>query len=149
MPNKLSGGMTTVGGIQSGDDGTAKFGTGKIVYMKSNTVARTDTSAKTLFTLPAYSELIGFYIYGTVASDAGTTAILDIGKTGTGNFYINDFDVKGSTGVGVYIPAAQSNLGAAGATNITVTGTYAETGGASSTGGPWTITAIYSNEAKI
>lgn len=149
MPNKLTGGTAIVGGIQTTEDGAVKFGTGKVVYQQSNTVARTDTTAKTLFTLPALSEIIGFRIYGTVASNAASTAVLDIGKTGTGNFFINDFDVKGSTGVGVYIPSAQSNLGSIGSSAIAVTATYAETGTASTTGGPWTVICLYTNEAKI
>lgn len=149
MPNKLTGGTAIVGGLRTAEDGAVKFGTGKIVYQQSNTVSRTDTTAKTLFTIPAYSEIIGFRIYGAVASTAGSTAVLDIGKTGTEDFFINDFDVKGATGVGMYIPAAQSNLGSIGAAAIDVTATYTESGTASGTGGPWTIICLYSVESKI
>lgn len=148
MPNKVTGGTAVAGGFKSGDDGTAKFGSGKILYQKSNTVARTDTTAKSLFVIPALAEIVEIIISGNTASNAGTTAVLDIGKTGSNSFFVNDYSLLTASGLGVHVPAAV-NMGSVGATDITVNATYAETGTASTTGGPWTVTVVYSIETKI
>jgi hypothetical protein len=148
MPNKLTGGTAIVGGLRTIEDGAVKLGSGKVVQSKSNTFARTDTAAKTLFSIPALSEIIAIVISGNTPSNAGTTAVVDIGKTGTADFFIADYDLLTTSGTGVHVPAAL-NMGSVGSAAINVIATYAETGGASNAGGPWTVTAFYTNESKI
>lgn len=146
MPNKLTGGTAVAGGFKSPGEGTAKFGTGKVTYEKSNTIARTDTSAKDLFTIPARADIREVLIYGAAASNAGTTATVSVGKTGANTHYVNAYDVKtAGTGAGLQHPVA-TNMGSVGASEITVTGIYAESGTGSSAGGPWTVTIVYSIE---
>jgi hypothetical protein len=105
-----------------------------------NTVARTDTTAKNLFLLPAGAIPLDVILTGRTASNAATTATVSVGVTGTATFYVNAADVKGNNGK--ISTAGALGLGAVPAT-LQVIGTYAETGTASSTGGPWTVTMLY------
>lgn len=107
-------------------------------------IARTDTTAKVLFTLPANAIILGFRYSSPAASDAGTTATISVGKSGgTGAEYLATQDVKTvGTGRGQQYPVgpAASLLGqSVGSAAVVVTGVYAETGGASTTGGPWVV----------
>ena len=115
------------------------FVAGRSTVTYSNTVARTDTAAKTLFVLPADAHIVRIAYYSPTASNAATTATLSIGKTGTNTHYVNAADVKtAATGAGQVQPNA-ANMGTQSGA-ITVVGIYAETGTASTTGGPWTVT---------
>jgi hypothetical protein len=127
------------GTIASLDPANYVFGTGV------NTLARTDTSAKTLFTLPPNAVPITLTIFGSAVSNAGTSATISVGKAGgTGSEFLSAFDVKGSTGAGQQNPTAAANLNASiGTTALAITGTYAETGTASTSGGPWTVIMDY------
>lgn len=113
---------------------------GGIIRTKTATVARSDTTAKTLFTLPGNAVIVGVRIYAAAASNAGTTATLSVGfQGGTGVEVINAQDVKtASSGQGLVTPN-KGVLGSVGVSAVTVTGIYAETGAASSAGGPWTV----------
>lgn len=121
----------------------------KVVQTLRGFVTRTDTTAKQLFTLPKNARVLFFSIWGNAASNAGTTATLSLGKQGgTGLEYLNAFDVKtAATGNGFVVPNAQLLEGynttpvdtAKLTADVTITGTYAETGAASSAGGPWTV----------
>lgn len=132
MPNRVTKGKALVGSLRS-------RGGGKGVFVLTNTVARTDTTAKTLFTLPMDAQVISLKVFGAAVSNAGTTATLSIGKSGgTGAEYLSAMDVKGATGAGQQSPTAALLLGAVTAADTVVTGTYAEIG-ASTSGGPWTV----------
>ncbi|MDE2100080.1 MAG: hypothetical protein KGL39_22690 [Patescibacteria group bacterium] len=132
MSNRVTRGNALVGKMSSSDGGAG-------IFMKSATVARTDTTAKTLFTLPAEASIEDITISGDTASDAGTTATVSVGVTGTSNKFVNAQSVKTA---GLAVPAAKS-MGNVGSSQITVVGIYAETGTASTTGGPWTIRVFY------
>lgn len=111
-------------------------------FTVTNTLARTDTSVKNLFTLPATAIPLSISIYSGTASDAATTAVVSVGKTGTNTYFVNAQDVKGASG---QLPcAAAAHLGVSvGAAAIQVVGIYAETGTASGTGGPFRVTMDY------
>lgn len=118
----------------------------KVFSNAVNTVARTDTAAKTLFTLPANAVPIGLTIIGPAVSNAGTTATLSVGKSGGTNAeYLSALDVKGATGSGQQTPAGVAGgLGSSvGTAALGITGIYAETGTASTSGGPWTVVMDY------
>lgn len=134
MPNRVTKGKALVGSLRT-------RGSGKGVFVLTNTVARTDTSAKTLFTLPMDAQIVSFRVFGAAVSNAGTTATLSVGKSGgTGAEYLSAFDVKGSTGAGQQSPTAALLLApTAAAADTVVTGIYAETGTASTSGGAWTV----------
>lgn len=113
------------------------------LYACTNTVARTDTANKVICQIPANAALTDVTLYYTTASNAGTTATLSCGKTpATPTEYINAANVLAAAGLiragsGATMPSA--NLGAVGASDVPVFCKYAETGTASSTGGPFTV----------
>ena len=124
MSNYRSGDRTFVSGVQ-----TASF---------SSNLSRTDTSAREMFVLPPRSVIKQVIIYG-VRSDAGTSARISISSTGGGaGEFIANFNVKGNGPISY--PSNVDRLWAADDPNpIIVTGVYAEDGGASTLGGPYTI----------
>lgn len=118
---------------------TSVNGRDSVVY--TNNVARTDTTAKDLFTLKAGEIPISLSLYTGAASNAGTSALLSIGSTGNATYFAGPMQLK--TGMhavlGPSTPSTVSNLMAPLAFDTTVTATYAEYGTASSAGGPWTV----------
>ena len=131
----LSTGAVAVGSIRQ----TPSGGFGE--FHLEGTIARTDTTPKNLFVLPQGAVLHRIEVAGLVASNAGTTAVLDVGKTATQDFFVVDHDVKTAGKGNAANVAVTLNHGPQG--GIQVTGTYAETGGASSAGGPWTVRAYF------
>lgn len=128
--NRLTRGVALVGDI-SVDAG------GKVQKGILGTIARTDTAAKTIGTLPKGAIILGVSYQVPVASDAGTTGVLSLGYSGgTGVELINAASVKT---VGQFATASPAISGVALAAAQTVVGLYAETGGASTTGGPFPV----------
>lgn len=121
---------------------SGQIGSAETRITLTNTLARTDTTAKNLFVLPAGAIPLSMSIYSGTASDAATTAVVSVGKTGTATYFVSAQDVKGASG---QLPcAAAAHLGVSvGAAAVQVIGTYAETGSASTTGGPFRVTMDY------
>jgi hypothetical protein len=114
----------------------------KALMFKTATIARTDTSAKNLFILPANALPVRVDVFVGTASDAGTTATISIGKTGSGTYFLNGYSVKSNSGA--QSPTTAAHLYASvGSSPVQVTGVYAETGTASTTGGPFNVTIAY------
>lgn len=120
-----------------------------VQHIQKGSVARTDTVAKNLFQLPANAIIDDIIIGSPNNSDAGTTATLSVGKTGTNTFFINGLDVKtAASGKGYpLLSGATAPTNVYGTTPLAaalqVVGIYAETGGASTTGGPWDVQIYY------
>lgn len=115
------------------------------VYVKTCQIARTDTTAFDAFVLPKGAVIAGSYVMGTVASDAATTATVSVGSNpGTTNECIAAFSVK-TNGLGYFATGATAGtgLGTQLAANTLIKAVYAETGTASTTGGPWLIKVEY------
>ena len=106
-------------------------------------IARTDTTAVTIGEIPAGGIPVSLMWVGIANSDAGTTGTISCGYT-TGTEFLNGVNVKASS-TAQTSPAAGAALGAVlSATAATsITAVYAETGDASTTGGPWTIVIGY------
>jgi hypothetical protein len=117
--------------------------TTRLVASKFATVARTDTAAKNLFTLPANAQVVDASVWAGTASNAGTTATVSVGKTGSNTFFVNAQDVKGTSGKirPTALANLNANLSASAATQVV--GIYAETGAASNAGGPFTVQIDY------
>ena len=119
------------------------FQNGRNLMQFVGSVARTDTSAKTLFTLPANCIPLKISYSSTAPSNAGTTATLSVGISGvSATALLAATDIKtAGTGGGAQNPTASASTyyGTPLAAAAVVTGTYAETGGASSSGGPWIV----------
>lgn len=119
----------------------------KDVVVKAFRVARTDTTAAVKAVLPADATIIDIWLVGA-ASDAATTATVSIGSTSTSTEFVNGQDVKtagGSIRPSTAYQAANlpnlENIPLSG--DISVYAKYAETGTASTTGGPWTVFIEY------
>lgn len=121
----------------------AAFKSGHNVTTFIGSVARTDTTAKTLFRLPAGCIPTNILVAATAPSNAGTTATLSVGRVGgAATDFLNALDIKtAGTGGGSQKPTGSASVlfGVALAADTDITGTYAETGGASSSGGPWLV----------
>lgn len=120
----------------------------KDVQVKSFRVNRTDTTATVFAVIPQDATIIGVLLSGTTASDAATTATVSVGTTSTATEWINAFDVKTSTkGAGQNLPPLVAGLGnlsgLPAGTDVQVYAKYAETGTASTTGGPWYVQILY------
>lgn len=118
---------------------------GRNQQIKTATVARTDITAKFLFVLPKYAQIIGVQLLTGTASNAGTTAVVSVGTTSANaNELVLNQDVKTAAG---YIQPSTAAVAAgyfANATSDTpIYAKYAETGVASSAGGPWTVLVEY------
>ena len=120
---------------------------GKDVYVKAFLVSRTDTVASVKAMLPAAATVIDIWIVG-VASDAVTTANISIGTSATATEWVSAQDVK--TAGGLIRPTA--SVSAANLPNmeptpwvgdISVYAKYAETGTASTVGGPYTVFIMF------
>lgn len=138
MANRLTKGRALFGSLRG-----ARGGKGQFAQVAA--ITRTMTSATTLFTLPQDAQIISLEIIGAAVSNAGTTATVAVGIVGgNGHDYLNAFDVKGATGAGQQTPTAATLPTAIPLTaDTTVTATYAETGTASTAGGPWQLCIEY------
>lgn len=116
------------------------------VLTKTVQVTRTDTTAFEAFVLPRGAVVAGAYVLGNTASDAATTATLDVGSNpGTTNEALAAFDVKGATGQGYATGGAKAgtSMGSQLASDTLIKAKYSETGTASTTGGPWLVKVEY------
>lgn len=135
------------------DDQTANTvgymdGTSRMAVKKVGSITRTTTTDTTLFTIPGNAVPTKLNIFGSAASNAGTTATINVGLNSTSAYFLSGFDVKTTTsGAGQVLPNAATNLQASvGSTvspQVPVTGKYAETGTASTSGGPWYVELEY------
>jgi hypothetical protein len=114
----------------------------KVAVRKVASITRTMTTDTNLFTLPANAVPIGVHLVSNTESNAGTTAVVDVGVTGTDTEYLSGIDVKGQSGQ-IACPGA-TNLGVSvGTSSVQVVGKYAETGTASTAGGPFIVILDY------
>lgn len=109
-------------------------------------IARTDTTASVKAWLPKDSFIVGIFVIGSAASDAGTAATIDIGTTSSANELVASYDVKtAATGEGfnqVGAAAVGSALGVRRTADTPIYAKYTESGTASSAGA-WTVRVDY------
>ena len=108
--------------------------------VKHGTVTRSDTTATELFKLPKNAIPLFVVVSGTTASDAGTTAVVDVGNGSTDDHFAADVNVKTNGAVAQF---AGANMGSALTADTKITGKYSETGTASTTGGGWEVSVYY------
>lgn len=109
-------------------------------------VSRTDTTASIKAALPKDAILMGSYIIGGVASNAGTAAQLDVGTSATATELIAAYPLHTTAGEGYNISgiyAVGSAMGVKQTADVMVYAKYTESGTASSTGGPWIVKLEY------
>lgn len=117
----------------------------KDVVVKAFAINRTDTTSTVKCVIPADATIIDIRVFSTAASNASTSAVINIGNATTANYFVSALDVKTSAG----------KLNTTGATNlfnlentplgadIQISGQYVETGTASSAGGPFYVAIEY------
>ena len=119
----------------------------KDVLAKVFAVSRTDTVATTKMILPADASIIEVSKFGNTASDAATTATVTItAANNTGTISTGTaLDVKGAgtTTSHVQMTGLPNLQPMPAAGDIRINAVYAETGTASTTGGPWYIKVLY------
>lgn len=127
---------------------TALTPSGKSTNGKIFQVTRTDTVAVTKAILPAATSILAINIHGSVSSNAGTTATVTITiVNNTGTISTGSYDVKANGTVSALIqmtalpniePSPPQING-----DLQINAVYAETGTASTTGGPWVFDINY------
>lgn len=125
---------------------TVLIPTSKEYCVKVFQVSRSNTTATLKAILPADSSITNIWFYKGTASDAGTSASVTItAANNSGTISTGSYDVKtnGATS-GVVQMSNLPNVQPVPLTgDITISATYAETGTASTTGGPWNILVEY------
>jgi hypothetical protein len=119
----------------------------RLVQSKFITITRDDTTASKMAVLPARAVVCGLFVSGEAASDAGTSASISVGTTSTANELVATYDVKtAATGEGfsaVGGAAVGTALMVRNDGNTDIYAKYAESGTASTTGGPWIVRIDY------
>jgi hypothetical protein len=124
---------------------TATTPSNKDVQVKVFAVSRTDTAATVKCVLPGDATILDMRIFSPTASDAATTAVVSVGIPGANTTYLNTVDVKAAAGMirPTSKLAAMVNLENPPAADIQLNAIYAETGTASTTGGPFYVIVEY------
>lgn len=123
--------------------------TGKYLESKMFQVPRTQTVSSTEVVLPSDASIIRVTFFSGTASNAATTATVTVNVTNnTGTISTGVVDVKGAaTTTAIVQMSALPNLevvpSATRTGDIRINAVYAETGTASSTGGPWNFLVEY------
>ena len=125
---------------------TVLIPTSKDVVVKTFSVPKTQTADALEAVLPADASIIGLKVYGSTASDAGTSAVLTftIANNG-GTVSSGTYDVKTNGAVtGEVTLSGLPNLQPVPLNgDLTVKVRYTEAGTASTTGGPWNVLITY------
>lgn len=114
--------------------------------VKVFSVARTDTVSSVKAVIPADSSVMNVWLYRNGVSNAATTATVTITiANNSGTVSTGTYDVKTSGDTsGVVQMSGLPNLQPLPlAGDLTITAVYAETGTASTSGGPWKLSVDY------
>lgn len=116
---------------------------GNVLQIKAGTVARTDTTSKAVFTLPANAMVIGVRAFG-VNSDSATSATLTLESRPISSSTVTTFATVNAkaTAAGATAATLAGIAFARQAEPVQVTVKYSEVG-AASTGGSWTVAVEY------
>lgn len=119
---------------------------GKAHQIKVFQVSRTDTVASVKVRLPAQASVTNVILYRSVASDAATTATVTVTVAdNSGTISTGAYDVKTNGAVTGIVNMTNlpniENVPTNG--DLAISAVYAETGTASTTGGPWKVAVEY------
>ena len=126
---------------------TALIPASKDLYTKVFAVSRTDTTSTLKCVLPAGASVLEISKNGSSNSDAATTATVSVvisdntGAISTGTAV--DVKTTGATTAHVQMPNLPNIEPVPLTGDLRITATYAETGAASTTGGPWYFKVVY------
>lgn len=126
---------------------TTLIPTSKDVVVKAFSVLRADTSSTLKAVLPADASILTIMMEGGTASNAGTSATVTLvvsdntGAISTGTAV--DVKTAGATTQIVQMPSLPNIQPSPLTGDLKITATYAESGTASTAGGPWTFIVTY------
>jgi hypothetical protein len=112
----------------------------------TGTIAYTNSSAVTIATLPANSQIVDVNIDVTTAFDAGTTNTIAVGKTGSAAAFVAATGVSSAGRASVASTGVYSAWADSGSSDVSVTATFAESGTAA-TAGAARVTIVYKSYA--
>ena len=125
---------------------TTLIPTSKDVVIKVFAASRSDTTATLKAVLPADASILSVVVNGSVASDAATSATLTLTAANNGGTVsTGTYNVKtNGAATGLVTMSNLPNIQPVPLNgDITLKATYAETGTASTTGGPWYVVVTY------
>lgn len=125
---------------------TALTPVGKNEFVKVFQVSRTDTTNGTKVVLPADVSVLSITIHGSSVSNAATTATIVttiVNTSGTISTGTVDVKASGATTAVVQMTALPNVEGFPNNGDLLIKAVYAETGTASTSGGPWTFSVRY------
>lgn len=119
---------------------------GGVLSAVTGTIAYTDTSAVTIATIPANSQIVDVNIDVTSAFDAGTSNEISVGKTGSAAAFVAATGVGSAGRASVASTGVYSGWANVGNSDVTITATYAQSGTAA-TDGAARVTVVYKSYA--
>jgi len=100
----------------------------------TTTLAYTDSTAVTIATIPANSQIISINIDTTTAFNAGTTNTVTVGKTGSAAAFVASTSVTSLGRQSIATTGVYSAWDDTGSSDISATITFTQTGTAATTG---------------
>jgi hypothetical protein len=119
---------------------------GGVLSAVTTTIAYTDSSAVTIATIPANSQIVNIFIDVTTAFNAAGTDTVTIGKTGSAAAFVTATSVASAGRASVDSTGVYSAWADTGSSDITATVTFAQTGTAA-TAGAARVTIVYKSYA--
>ncbi len=119
---------------------------GGVLSAVTTTVAYTDSSAVTIATIPANSQIVDINIDVTTAFDAGTTNTVTVGKTGSAAAFVAATSVGSAGRASVATTGVYSAWADTGSSDVSATVTFSQTGTAA-TAGAARVTIVYKSYA--
>lgn len=119
---------------------------GGVLSAVTATIAYTDSSAVTIATLPANSQIIDVNIDVTTAFNAGSTNTIAVGKTGSAAAFVAATNVSAAGRASVATTGVYSAWADTGNAEVTATATFAQTGTAAAAGAA-RVTIVYKSYA--
>jgi len=105
-----------------------------VISAVTTTLAYTDSSAVTIATIPANSQITNIHIDTTTAFNAGTTNTVTVGKTGSAAAFVASTSVTSLGRQSLATTGVYSAWADTGSSDISATITYSQTGTAATTG---------------
>ena len=119
---------------------------GGVLSAVTTTIAYTDSTAVTIATIPANSQIVDINIDVTTAFNAGTTNTVTVGKTGTAAAFVTATSVGSAGRASVATTGVYSAWADTGSSDISATITFSQTGTAASAGAA-RVTIVYKSYA--
>jgi uncharacterized membrane protein len=119
---------------------------GGVLSAVTTTFAYTDSTAVTIATIPANSQIVDINIDVTTAFNAASTNTVTVGKTGSAAAFVASTSVGSAGRASVASTGVYSAWADTGSSDISTTITYSQTGTAASAGAA-RVTIVYKSYA--